>query len=126
MRNLHPVEQQEGERRLSKRGGERERAMLIAVKLLIYFLHFYGSAHFVIVTTGGNMEKGRQQGKGKLILLQRCRLQLGDSTRPDLTLIRVGKQYVDALQLRVTMRVLNRGSLAPERGVGRCNCNCTD
>lgn len=90
--------------------------MLIAVKLLRYFLHFYGSAHFVIVTAEGGT--WRRQGQGKLILLQRCRLQLGDLTRPDLTLIRVGKQYVDALQLRVTMRVLGRGSQAAERGAG--------
>lgn len=52
--------------------------------------------------------QGRGYSGGRQILLQRCRLQLGDLTRPDLTLIRVGKQYVDALQLRVTMRVLKR------------------
>lgn len=32
--------------------------MLIAVKLLRYFLHFYSSAHFVIFAAGrGNMEE---------------------------------------------------------------------
>lgn len=67
MRNLHPVAEQERERRKRKRGSherESERAMLIAVKLLIYFLHFYGSAHFVIVTSGGNMVEGGSRARG--------------------------------------------------------------
>lgn len=63
-------------------------------------------------------------------MLQRCRLQLGDLTRPDLTLIRVGKQYVDALQLRVTMRVLKREGEReggpPARAWGRGRGNCRD
>lgn len=39
--------------------------MLIAVKLLIYFLHFYGSAHFVIVTTRGEHGEGEAAGEGE-------------------------------------------------------------